>query len=301
MDHGDFNPVPGIAEQLAPGLQRILAPNPSPMTWRGTNTYVLGADRVVVVDPGPLDAAHLDALTRALDGRTISDIIVTHSHLDHSPLAPRLASLTGAPVLAFGDSREGRSAVMSRLAAEGYAGGGEGIDHGFQPDRTIADGQILDTPAGPIGVMHTPGHMGNHICLTWHDAVFTGDLVMGWATSLVSPPDGDVTDFIASCRKLQDFGAATFYPGHGAPIGDPAGRLDWLIAHRLSRRDQVLEALSDNALTVEQLTALIYADVADALWPAAARNVFAQLIELHEAGEITAKPRLNAQAVFERM
>ena len=295
----DFDPTAGLAETIAPDLRRVLAPNPSPMTWRGTNTYLLGRDRITVIDPGPDDPTHLAALLRAVKGEVVSHIIVTHSHLDHSPLARRLGALTGAPVLGFGPSTAGRSAVMQALVADGYDGGGEGVDEGFTPDILVADGGVIDTPSGALRVLHTPGHMGNHICLRWGDAVFSGDLVMGWATSLISPPDGDVADFMASCARLRAEGAAVLYPGHGAPVTAPADRIDWLMAHRAERRAQVLAAL-DVPRDVAGLTAAIYTDVAPALWPIAARNVFAQLVELDGAGLVAADPRLSPDATFRR-
>ena len=296
----DFDPKVGTAEAIAPGLRRVLAPNPSPMTGRGTNTYLLGRGRVTVVDPGPDDPAHLAALLQALQGEAVSHIVVTHSHLDHSPLARRLGALTGAPVLGFGPSTAGRSAVMQALVADGYDGGGEGVDDDFVPDITVADGEVIDTPAGPLRVLHTPGHMGNHICLRWGDAVFSGDLVMGWATSLISPPDGDIADFMASCARLRAEDAAVLHSGHGAPVTAPADRIDWLIAHRAERRAQVLAALNVPR-DVGGLTAAIYTDVVPALWPIAARNVFAQLVELVGAGRVAAHPRLSPDATFHRV
>ncbi len=295
----EFDPVPGVAEKIAPGLRRVLAPNPSPMTFRGTNTYLLGQGQVTVIDPGPADLLHLNALMQALDDEVLSHIVVTHSHLDHSPLAARLAAQTGAQVWAFGDSLAGRSDVMAALVASGYDGGGEGVDMAFGPDRIVGDGDVIDTPAGPLQVLHTPGHMGNHICLRWGDAVFSGDLVMGWATSLVSPPDGDISHFLMSCDRLRNEAAAVLYPGHGAPVADPAARIDWLIAHRMDRRVQVLAAL-DQPRDVTALTEAIYTDVAPALWPIAARNVFAQLVELVGAGKVTAEPDLSAGAMFRK-
>ena len=296
----DFDPTPGVAEVIAPGLRRVVAPNPSPMTFRGTNTYLVGQGRVVVIDPGPDDAAHLTALMRALNGEAVSHVVVTHSHLDHSPLARRLAAQTGARVWGFGASDAGRSAVMQALVAGGYDGGGEGVDADFAPDVRVADGDVIAAPAGPLRVLHTPGHMGNHICLAWNDAIFSGDLVMGWATSLVSPPDGDISDFVASCARLRAEKATVLYPGHGAPVTDPAARIDWLLAHRADRRAQVLAAL-DLPRNVAELTAAIYTDVAPALWPIAARNVFAQLVELVGAGLVGASPALAADAVFRRV
>lgn len=293
-----FAPRAGEPLVLADDLALVLAPNPSPMTYLGTNTYLLGRDTLAIIDPGPDDPAHLSALIAAIAGRPVSHILLTHSHLDHSPLAAPLAARLDAPVCAYGDSRAGRSAVMEKLAREGLAGGGEGIDHGFAPDRLIKDGEVLTGPWGRMTAMHTPGHIGNHLCFAWNDAVFTGDHVMGWASSLVSPPDGDLTDFMVSCRKLQGHAARIYYPGHGAPITDPAARIAWLIAHRLTREEQILAALATSAQTPAALTKAIYHDLAPGLRKAAERNVFAHLVDLYQRGKVCAKSGLSTGATF---
>ena len=293
-----FDPVPGACETLAPGLRRLLCPNPSPMTFRGTNCYLLGSDDLVVIDPGPDTPETRDALRRAIGGARVEAILVTHAHLDHSPLARPLAAETGAPVLAFGPAEAGRSAVMQRLVAGGYAGGGEGIDAGFAPDRCLIDGETVETASGPIRALHTPGHMGNHMCFGWGEAWFSGDLVMGWATSLISPPDGDIAAFRASCERLAAEAPTVLYPGHGAPVTDPAARIAWLLAHRAERRAEVLAAIAGGQDTVEAITAAVYRDVVPALWTAAARNVFAQLVELVEAGDVAAVPALGPEARY---
>ena len=277
----DFDPVIGAAEMLEPGLRRIVAPNPSPMTYRGTNTYLVGMSELAVIDPGPQDDTHLAAILNAVGpDQRISHIIVTHSHLDHSPLARPLARHTGAPVLAFGDALAGRSATMQTLAASGYAGGGEGIDLAFQPDRHVADGDVITGAGWSLDVIHTPGHLGNHICLGWGDACLTADHVMGWASSLVSPPDGDLTDFMASCDRLAARNWRVFYPGHGAAVTDPAARLAWLIRHRRAREAAILQALETGPATAHALARAIYTDTPPALLPAATRNVLAHLIDL---------------------
>ncbi len=298
MTDREFAPKVGQAYALEEGLRMVLAPNPSPMTQLGTNTYLLGKTRIGIIDPGPDNDAHLDALLRATRGATVSHIIVTHNHLDHSPLAKRLSALTGARVYAFGTHLDGRSAVMAELAAQGLADGGEGIDTAFKPDITLADGEAVGTDEWTLTALHTPGHIGNHLSLIWNDAVFTGDHVMGWASSLVSPPDGDLTDFMQSCEKLQQIAARIYYAGHGAPIPDPMARLVWLIAHRKSRETQILAALGDNAASVQTLTHYIYTDVPAALLPAAKRNVFAHLVDLHQKGQVAANPNLSPQAIF---
>ncbi len=294
-----FTPQTGKPFQLRKNLAVVLAPNASPMTHMGTNTYILGDDIVAIIDPGPDNRHHLAALETAIAGRQVSHIFVTHSHLDHSPLAKELAIKNGAAVYAFGDSMAGRSAVMQELAQTGLAGGGEGIDLDFTPDHILLDGQEIAGPWGALTAVHTPGHLGNHLCFAWRNAVFTGDHVMGWASSLVSPPDGDLTDFMASCEKLRSCQADVYYPGHGAPIANPHERLDWLIAHRRSREAQVLLTLSDGPMSPKEITKILYTDVPSALHPAAERNVFAHLIDLHQRGCVIARARLSADASFE--
>lgn len=287
MAHQADNPPVGVAETLEPGLRRVLAPNPSPMTFWGTNTYLLGTDPLVIIDPGPLLEDHKSALLTAIGTAQVSHIVVTHAHLDHSPLAAPLSHLTSAPVLAFGPASAGRRPVMTQLAESGFAGGGEGIDAAFSPDVIVQDGEVILTDAGPLSVLWTPGHLSNHISLAWRDMLFSGDHVMGWATSLVSPPDGDLTAFMASCEKLLPRTDRIYYPGHGAPIDQPQDRVSWLIAHRRGREASILETLETGPKTPNILAAEIYQDTPQALLPAAARNVFAHLIDLSERGVVT--------------
>lgn len=298
MPEEEFNPEPGLAIELAPGLRRILAPNPSPMTYKGTNTYILGDKNLVIIDPGPDDAAHKIAIEKAIGSSQVTMIFVTHSHLDHSPLAPILGLETGAPVLAFGDSLSGRSDIMRELAASGFSGGGEGVDPFFVPDRQVVDGEMFFNSEWQLQVLHTPGHMGNHICLKWGTAVFSGDLVMGWASSLVSPPDGDLSDFLNSCERLKSYAPQVLYPGHGAPIANPKERLDWLLDHRKERTAAALDALTGQEQNLEQLTKSVYQDTPPELHAAASRNLFAHLVDLHQRGLVLARPQLSVDAVF---
>lgn len=279
----EIRPLPGLAQHMAPGLRVVLAPNPSPMTLHGTNSYILGEGRVAVVDPGPADPAHLAALLAALaPGERVSHIIVTHAHLDHSPLARPLSEATGAPVLAFGPAAAGRSEAMARLAAEGAIAGGEGVDSGFAPDVALADGDRVEGDGWTLHVLHTPGHFGNHLSLLWGETLFAGDTVMGWSSSLVSPPDGDMGAYMATLDRLARLGARRLYAGHGDPVADPGARIAELAAHRRAREAAIRAALAAGPADATTLARAIYTDTPAALLPAAARNVLAHLIHLTE-------------------
>ncbi|WP_432816924.1 MBL fold metallo-hydrolase [Sulfitobacter sp. JB4-11] len=297
----DFDPPIGRPITLEPGVRRITAPNPSPMTYRGTNTYLVGTRGLAVIDPGPDSDAHLDAILKAVTpDQHVSHILVTHTHLDHSPLARSLAKATGAPILAFGDAASGRSAIMQELAQAGEIGGGEGIDTTFAPDQRLGDGACIDGDGWQLEAIHTPGHIGNHLSFAWGDLCFTADHVMGWATSLVSPPDGDLTDFMASCARLTARPWRVFYPGHGAPISDPAARLEGLIAHRNAREAAILEVLQQGPATAADLAAQIYTDTPAALLGAASRNVLSHLVDLTAKSRVSPQGPLAADALFQR-
>ena len=292
--------VPGRPVRLGPDLVRVTCDNPSPLTGPGTNTYLLGrGDARIVVDPGPDGApaaAHLDAVLAAAGGARIAAILVTHAHLDHSAAAPLLAVRTGAPVLGFGPPEAGRSARMARLA--GGLEGGEGLDRGFTPHRTLADGEVLRAAGVEVRAIHTPGHFGGHLAFALGDAVLSGDLAMAWATTLVSPPDGDVADFARSCARLAALAPAVLHPGHGGPVADPPARLAALVAHRRAREAQIRAALAAAPGTPAALAARIYADVPPALLPAAARNVLAHLIDLEDRGLAAADGPPGPAATF---
>lgn len=288
--------------RLGPGLRRITAGNPSPMTFTGTQTYLVGDGEVAVIDPGPALPAHLEAVLGALrPDERITRILVTHSHLDHSPLARHLSEATGAPVMAAGPSDWGRRPVMAELAAGGLMGGGEGVDTAFAPDERIAEGDGVHGSWGRIAVLETPGHMANHLCFAWEGALFSGDLVMGWSTSLVSPPDGDMTAFYASVERLDSRADRIFYPGHGDPVTDPRARTGELLTHRRHREAQILKALGRTGpADADALATHIYTDIPRALMPAAARNVLAHLIDLAERDKVAPVGPMAADAIFER-
>ncbi|MDU8946122.1 MBL fold metallo-hydrolase [Ovoidimarina sediminis] len=292
-------PRPETVTEVADGIRRIIAPNASPMTHWGTNTYLLGAESVVVIDPGPEDAAHFDAILSALGDAEVTHILVSHAHRDHSPLAARLARRTGAPVCAFGHAAAGRSPVMAALAESGMAGGGEGVDTGFVPDTSIGDGTVIATGAGKIEVIHTPGHMEGHLSFALGDVLFSGDHVMGWASTLISPPDGDLGAFRASCARLLARGDAVYLPGHGAPITETAERVEWLLSHRDAREAAILSALADGAAKAGVLTRRVYTDIPEAMLPMAERNLLAHLIDLAEQSVVLARPHVALDAVWE--
>jgi hydroxyacylglutathione hydrolase len=287
----EHKPEIGVAERLAEGLEVVTAPNASPMTFTGTRSYILGESEVAIIDPGPDDPAHLAALKAALRGRRVSHVLVTHSHVDHSPLAPAF----DAPMLAFGPSGAGMSDVMQGL---GGLQGGEGIDADFAPDVTLADGDIVRGAGWEVEAVHTPGHMSNHLCFAFEGGLFSGDHVMAWSTTLVSPPDGDLTQFMASLRKLQGRAEARYFAGHGPVLEEPQAMLAYQIAHRLEREAQILEALPEG---IPAITTQVYQGLDSRLLPMAARNVFSHLIDLCQRGMVRCNGPISVSGRFERV
>jgi hydroxyacylglutathione hydrolase len=290
-----------MAEWLDEDLRLVRAANPGPLTGPGTNTWILGRGRVAVIDPGPPDRNHLEAILATLDpGEEVAAILVTHAHLDHSALAPAFSARTGAPTHAFGPAHSGRSALMQDLAEGGLASGGEGFDEHFRPDVRLADGDVLELDGLRIEAIHCPGHTGCHMAFAASGRLFPGDHVMGWATSIVSPPDGDMAAYMTSLARLaaRDWRAA--FPGHGEPLLDPAARIAELTRHRLQREDEILLALAPRPATPADLVAEVYAATDRTLWPAAERSLLAHLIKLWQEGRVTARPGPGPKALFAR-
>ena len=260
----------------------ILAPNPSPMTFKGTNTYIIEDGDLAIIDPGPINEEHFGNILNIIACRPVKYIFLTHSHVDHSALANKLSSELNTPIYGYGPSDAGLSSTMLALIANGYESGSEGIDYQFKPDHSIKDNEQFKLNNSVISAIHTPGHMGNHICFQYGTTLFSGDHIMGWATSMVSPPYGDLTQFMASCRLLQTKEFDLFLPGHGDPVENPSERLNFLINHRLEREGQIKEAIKKTPLTALEITESVYKDVDNSLIPAAVRNVFAHLIDLSE-------------------
>lgn len=275
----------------------VLAPNPSAMTGPGTNSFLIGEREVAVIDPGPDDPAHIDAILELAEGR-ISHILVTHAHLDHSAGVARLAQATRAPVFAFGAADSGRSPTMARLAATGLTGG-EGVDAGFRPDIELRHGEELRSSDWTLQALHTPGHMGGHLSFRLGDAIFCGDLVMGWSTSLISPPEGDLVDYFRSLDLLARLAPRVLYPAHGEPITAPLPRLEELAAHRRLRSAQILAALDAGPGTAAELAARIYTIPAH-LMPAAERNVLAHLLALADLGAVAGNGPVRADLRWQR-
>lgn len=294
-----WRPEVGQMQLLEPGIICVLANNPSPFTGPGTNSYLIGDRDLVLIDPGPDDPVHRAAVLAAVPrGGSIARIIVTHPHLDHSAGAAAMARSTGAPVLAYGDADAGRSAAMAALARTGGLLGGEGLDTDFQPDLRVSDGAVLPTAAGPIKALWTPGHCASHLCLGWNGVLFSGDLVLGWAPSLISPPDGDLSAYRASLARLAARADRRYYAGHGAPVADPALRLAELIAHRQARETLVVAALSGDFTALPTLTARAYAGTPPQMLPAAARNLLAHLIDLTDRGIAEPDRPIGTAALF---
>ncbi len=272
-------PAHGEAERLTPLVRRIVCNNPGPFTYRGTNTYLIGGgNSVAVLDPGPEDAAHLAAILRATEGERIEKIVVSHTHRDHSPGAAALQRATGAPTLAHGPH------------ATPPEEGGEGGDHAFRPDQRLADGDAVQGQGWRLTALFTPGHCGNHLAfaLDGTGALFSADHVMGWSTTVVSPPDGSMRDYLASLERLRAReGRDTLYlPGHGPPIRAPAPFLDSLLAHRRKREARIVAALRENGpMEARAMLGPVYGPLDPRLHGAAARSLLAHLLHMEERGE----------------
>ena len=285
----NHNPKIGEAEQLQDDLVVITANNASPMTFTGTRSYILGTDNLIVIDPGPENNQHFKSIMDYVGKRKVTDIIITHSHVDHSPLSRRLKNETGASIIGFGSADEARTSFMKKLSSSLDLGGEEGIDQDLTLDEKVIDKQILKKNDYTIEVIHTPGHLSNHICLSIKEkkALFSGDHVMGWATTLISPPDGDLGSFMKSLEKLSKRDEQVYYPGHGKPVKDPKQMVLAQITHRRDREIQILKSISQIPRTPAEIVEEVYVGLNPMLKPAAVRNVLAHLIDLYEREKVS--------------
>jgi len=272
----------GACDQVSPLIRRVVANNPGPFTFLGTGTYIVGQGEVAVIDPGPDLPEHLDAILAALQpGETVSHILVTHHHSDHSPLARPLQEKTGAPI--YGCA-VGVQAEESTIKTEA------GADLSFSPDISLCGGgAVLKGPNWTLEAIATPGHTSNHICFALHEenALFSGDHIMGWSTTVITPPDGDMTDYMASLELVKARGFTTLWPTHGPPVTEVTPFVEAYIAHRRAREAQVLAAVAEGHGRIKDMVPVLYAAVDKRLWPAASRSVLGHMIDLVRRGLVT--------------
>ena len=264
----------GTVTQLAPGIRRVIANNPGPFTFHGTGTYILGTGKVAVIDPGPNDEAHIDAILAGLPGEEVSHILVTHTHMDHSPGCRPLQAETGAPTYAYGPHGAGK--IEQGVQVE------EGGDMDFEPDHLVTHGDIIQGEDWTVECVYTPGHTSNHLCFALQEqkALFTGDHVMGWSTSIISPPDGDMADYMQSLELLLGRDDDIYWPTHGPSIIDPKTHVQAYIDHRLEREQQILACIDQGTHQIREMVPLMYRDTPEFMYPAAARSVLAAMENL---------------------
>lgn len=267
----------GRVEQISPRIRRVLARNPSPFTYTGTGTYIIGTGQVAVIDPGPDDAEHVAALDAALAGERVSHIVITHNHRDHSPAARMMAQSASAALV---------GCAALQLVDDGPRADAA-FDMDYAPAQVLQDGERISGPDWTLEAVATPGHTSNHLCfaLIEEKALFTGDHVMGWSTSVVSPPDGDMAAYMASLKKLLQRDDSIYYPTHGDPVQDPQRLARGMLAHRKQREAQIVRLLSEEgAQTIAQMVRIMYAMINKGLHGAAGRSVLAHLIDMQARG-----------------
>lgn len=274
----DFSPQYGLVERVAPLVRRVLAHNPSPFSYYGTGTYIVGEGTVAVIDPGPDDPDHVKALLAALDGETVSHILITHTHYDHSPAAVPLKAATGAVITG-----------CAPLVIEDDGPRVEaGFDRSYAPDQVLEDGEQVSGPGWTLEAVATPGHTSNHLCFAFPEQkiLFTGDHVMGWSTTVVSPPDGDMADYMRSLEKLLARDDRIYFPTHGGAVENPQRLVRGLLTHRRQREHQILALLREGAQPIPAMVKRMYVGLDPALTDAAGRSVQAHLIDLRDRGMV---------------
>jgi len=282
----------GRATGMSPLVRRVMADNPSAFTYHGTGTYIIGRGEVAVIDAGPAIAAHVEAILAATKGETITHQLVTHTHSDHSPAAALLKQATGAETWAFGPHGSGR--------AEGAAVVEEGGDHAFRPDHKVRHGDVVEGSGWTVECVFTPGHTSNHMCfaLNQERTLFSGDHVMGWSTTVVSPPDGDMAAYMRSLDHLLERDDLLYRPTHGPAITDPRTHVRELRAHRMAREEQILGCLKEGVATIPEMVEVMYAAVDRALHPAARSSVLAHIVHMMETGRVACDGPPGERSVY---
>jgi glyoxylase-like metal-dependent hydrolase (beta-lactamase superfamily II) len=267
-----------LIQPIGPLVRRILAPNPSPFTYTGTQTYVVGEGEVAVIDPGPASEEHVAAIASALSGERVTAILATHTHRDHSPAARPLKALTGAAIIGCAPLAIYDDGPRSDAAFD--------ADHA--PDRVMADGESISGPGWTLTAVATPGHTSNHLCFALAETggLFTGDHVMGWSTTVIAPPDGDMAAYMTSLDKLMGRNDTVYYPAHGEPVDQPQRFVRGLIGHRKQREGQILRLLGEGPAEIPDMVARMYVGVDPILHGAAGRSVLAHLYELRDRGRV---------------
>mgnify|MGYP001158302129 CR=1 FL=1 len=265
-----------VVATISPLIRRVIARNPSAFTYHGTGTYIVGQGEVAVIDPGPRIQSHIAALIRALENEKISHLIVTHTHMDHSPACVDLKKVSQAPTYGYGPHGIGKGLVKAEIE--------EGADWSFIPDILVADGDVISGRDWTLKALHTPGHTSNHLCyhLQEENALFTGDHVMGWSTTIVAPPDGDMGQYLSSLRLLLQRNDRCYVPTHGPLIENPQVYVKSLLEHRRSRQDQIIKCLGRGESQISQMVNSMYPYLEQEMRPAAALQVLAALIDLTE-------------------
>lgn len=282
----------GTVDEVEPGIRRVIANNPSPFTHYGTGTYILGTGGVAVIDPGPADPAHIQAIMDALEGETITHVLVTHTHMDHSPGCALLKDHTDAPTYAFGPHGAGK--IEEGVPVE------EGGDMDFRPDHLVKHGDIIEGGNWSVECVYTPGHTSNHMCFALREsrALFTGDHVMGWSTSIISPPDGDMMAYMISLELLLERDDRIYWPTHGPAITEPHAHVKAFIEHRQDREAQIMACIEDGVSLIRDMVPLMYRDTPEYLYPAAARSTMAAMEYLVKRGTVAASDGLTLDSHY---
>ena len=285
---------PGTVEQVAPGIRRLVAPNPGPFTFKGTNSYIVGEGEVAVIDPGPDVPSHRAALLRALKGEKVTHVFLTHTHRDHSDGMAALIAEIGATTSGYGPTDAPRGAASNSPSGRDF------VDHTFFPDVRLRHGDRIDGPGWTLQAVHTPGHAPDHLCFAHHESasLFTGDHIMGWNTSVIAPPEGHMNDYMRSLELLLERDDSAYWPGHGGPILNTRRQVRAFLMHRKWRESAIFACLQDGPKSIQRIVPKIYETVDGAVASAAALSVLAHLERLVERGRVSCEGPPTLDAIF---